>query len=87
MGWAIRCEGASSQRSQGRSIWLCAAISYGAGARTIRTDTHRLIAHKNGYAELYDHTSAEKETRNIAEANPDLVERLLKRLEERLARE
>lgn len=61
------------------------AISYGRGSRTIRTDTHRLIVHKDGHAELYDHTSAEKETKNVAEANPALVEELSARLEERLS--
>ncbi len=61
------------------------AISYGRGARTIRTDTHRLIVHKNGHTEVYDHTSAEKETRNVAEANPALVEDLLTRMQARLS--
>lgn len=61
-----------------------AALSYSGGAKTIRTDTHRLIVHKGGHAELYDHTSKEKETKNTAENNPDLVKRLSARLEERL---
>ncbi len=60
------------------------AISYGRGAKTIRTDTHRLIVHNGGHVELYDHTSAEEETKNVAEANPALVEELSARLEERL---
>ena len=60
------------------------AISYGSGAKTIRTDTHRLIVHNDGHAELYDHTSTEKETKNIATANPDLVGDLLSSLKERL---
>ena len=34
------------------------SIAYHGSARTIRTSTHRLILHKDGYAELYDHTSA-----------------------------
>ena len=42
------------------------AISYGGGATTIRNDTHRLIVHKDGHVELYDHRSTEKETKNIA---------------------
>ena len=62
------------------------AISYGGKGRTIRTDTHRLILHKNGFAELYDHTSAEGETLNIAESNPQLVQSLSKRLQQRLGR-
>jgi len=64
-----------------------AAISYHGSSRTIRTDTHRLILHKDGYAELYDHTSAEQETKNIAPANPDLVEKLSACLQKRLNRE
>jgi len=60
------------------------AISYGRGAKTIRTDTHRLIVHNDGYVELYDHTSVEKEAKNLAEANPDLAKELLARLLGRL---
>lgn len=60
------------------------AISYAKGKRTIRTESHRLIVHDDGYAELYDHTSAEKETKNIAEAFPEIVERLSSQLETRL---
>lgn len=59
------------------------AISY-ARAQTIRTDTHRLILHSDGYAELYDHTSAEKETRNIAEQHPEIVKSLSRQLTDRL---
>lgn len=42
------------------------AISYKPKAKTIRTDAHRLIMHEDGYVELYDHSSEEKETRNLA---------------------
>ena len=49
------------------------AISYHGSAKTIRTDTHRLILHKDGYAELYDHSSSDGETRNIAESNLSMV--------------
>jgi iduronate 2-sulfatase len=59
------------------------AISY-AGGRTIRTDTHRLILHRDGYVELYDHSTAEKETKNVAESNPEVVQQLVTRLIERL---
>lgn len=61
------------------------AIAYAGNARTIRTDTHRLILHKDGYSELYDHTSAEKETKNIAEGNASLVKELSTRLQDRLS--
>ncbi len=60
------------------------AISYWQDARTIRTEGHRLILHDDGYAELYDEQSAEKETKNLAEAEPSLVEQLTGRLRERL---
>lgn len=52
------------------------AISYNGNAKTIRTPTHRMTLHKNGFVELYDHISIEKETKNIARENPDLVAEL-----------
>ncbi len=60
-----------------------AAISYAKG-RTIRTETHRLITHQDGHVELYDHTSAENETRNVADAHPKLVAQLQAQLQKRL---
>ena len=60
-----------------------AAISY-ARARTIRTETHRLIAHRDGHMELYDHTSAENETLNVADAHPAIVAQLKAELLKRL---
>jgi iduronate 2-sulfatase len=62
-----------------------AAVAYTGGARTIRTDTHRLIAHKDGHLELYDHTTPEGETLNRAEQQPEKVRTLRARLEQRLA--
>jgi iduronate 2-sulfatase len=59
------------------------AVSY-ARARTIRTKTHRLVAHKRGHVELYDHREADGETRNIAEQNPAVVKDLLRQLDRRL---
>ena len=61
------------------------AFAYKSGAQTIRTDTRRLIAHKSGQLELYDHTSSAGETENLAEAQPKKVETLLKQLRERLS--
>ncbi|WP_246124729.1 sulfatase [Algibacter pacificus] len=52
------------------------AIAYTRKASTIRTSTHRMTLHKDGFVELYDHTSAEKETKNIAKEYPELVEEL-----------
>ena len=56
------------------------AISYHGGARTIRTSTHRLVKHKNGHHELYDHTSPEGETKNIAEENLGLTKALASKI-------
>jgi len=64
-----------------------AAFSYGRGAKTIRTNTHRLIVHKDGHVELYDHTSKGSETRNVAKDRPALVQKLSTRLRKRLNRE
>jgi len=52
------------------------AVSYHGNARTLRTDSHRLILHQDGYAELYDHTLSAGETRNVADSNPALLEAL-----------
>ncbi len=52
------------------------AISYHKNARTLRTETHRLIKHSNGHLELYDHTTTEGETKNLAQENPELTARL-----------
>ena len=62
------------------------AVAYRGGAETIRTDTHRLIAHKNGHLELYDHTTPEAETKNLAAVQPEKAAALLKRLRDRLGK-
>ncbi len=63
------------------------AISYARKDTTIRTDSYRLIAHDDGHLELYDHTSAEGETRNIANRSPEITTRLLHQIQERLQTE
>jgi iduronate 2-sulfatase len=60
------------------------AIAYTARAQTIRQGSHRMILHKDGYIELYDHSSAEGETRNIAIGNETLIARLTMVLNKRL---
>lgn len=60
------------------------AIAYSGANRTIRTDAYRLILHKDGYAELYDHTTPEPETRNIADQKPSVVKQLSQILKQRL---
>lgn len=61
------------------------AVSYKSNTlRTIRTDTHRLIAHPKGQIELYDHRTPDAETKNVAESQPKEAKRLLGLLEERM---
>ena len=62
------------------------AIAYRGSAQTIRTDTHRLIAHRRGELELYDHTTPEGEAKNLADAQPEKAAALLKQLKARLAK-
>lgn len=61
-----------------------AALSYGGNRKTIRTDSHRLVLHKDGYAELYDHRTPASETANVAKENPSLVAELSKQIRDRL---
>ncbi|MDA7882412.1 sulfatase-like hydrolase/transferase, partial [Akkermansiaceae bacterium] len=56
------------------------AISYNGKAKTIRTSTHRLIAHAKGHLELYSHLSAEGETMNLAESDKETAQTLLAKL-------
>ncbi|MDA3926734.1 MAG: sulfatase [Kiritimatiellae bacterium] len=60
------------------------AYSYWAKKQSIRTATHRMILYKDGYAELYDHTSKEKESKNISKENPELVKQLSSMIKARL---
>lgn len=61
------------------------AFAYRSNVQTIRTETHRLIAHKNGHLELYDHRTPEAETKNVAEEQPEVAQKLLAQLKARLA--
>jgi iduronate 2-sulfatase len=58
------------------------ALAYLKDATTLRTSTHRFILHKNGFVELYDHSS---ETENVADKYPNLVVELKKALKDKLA--
>ncbi len=62
------------------------AVSYKGGAQTVRTDSHRLILHGNGFAELYDHTSRARETKNVADAQPAVVKELSAWLQTRMGK-
>ena len=55
-------------------------VAYQQGSATIRTTTHRLILHDDGYTELYDHTSEHAESKNIALQYPVIVEELKRTL-------
>ncbi|MFG0291167.1 MAG: sulfatase [Rhodopirellula sp. JB044] len=61
------------------------AVSYGK-ANSIRTDAFRLIVHKDGFVELYDHRADPLELSNVASEHPEVVNRLSRMLEERLSR-
>ncbi len=52
------------------------AISYFGNSETIRTDRYRLIRHPKNKFELYDHTSADGETINLADKNPELIDEI-----------
>ncbi|MDF7806319.1 sulfatase [Pontiellaceae bacterium B12219] len=62
------------------------AIACWNNKETIRTDRYRLVVHPSGAVELYDHTSPEKETLNIASVHPDLVVTLKMKLRKQLER-
>lgn len=61
------------------------AVSYSGGADTIRTDRYRLIRHRKGHVELYDHQEDPGETKNIAGDKTALVADLSKQLDAKLA--
>jgi iduronate 2-sulfatase len=60
------------------------ALGYWRDVMTIRTTTHRLLLHNDGFVELYDHTTPENETKNVAEKNPELVEELKQAIKAKL---
>lgn len=60
------------------------AFAYFKEAATVRTETHRMSLHKDGFVELYDHRTAENETRNVADQYPEVVEELKYVLKTRL---
>ncbi|GAA4237868.1 sulfatase [Postechiella marina] len=60
------------------------AVAYNGRAKTIRTDVYRLIAHKNGLFELYNHSIDPLEINNIALDNKALVNKLHKLLLQKL---
>ncbi len=53
-----------------------ATIAYRNPYQTIRTNRYRLIIHNSGETELYDHYSAAKETVNLANEQPEIVQKL-----------
>jgi len=61
------------------------ALSYHDSAVTLRSDTHRLIVHRDGGVELYDHIADAGETRNVAHTEPDRVVGLAREIHARAA--
>ena len=59
------------------------AIAYRSNSQTIRSEQHRLIEHKDGHLELYDHADV-GETKNLAAEQPALAAKLKMMLAERL---
>ncbi len=56
------------------------AVSYFKQARSLRSERYRLIVHRNGHRELYDHQASAGETLNVADRWPQVcaeLERLL----------
>ena len=66
-------------KASGRS-----AVSYKSKEATIRSATHRLVAHKKGALELYDFTAEDGGSRNCAEQQPETTQLLLAELKQRL---
>lgn len=62
------------------------AVGYFGRGQTIRNDRYRLIRHRSGFEELYDHADDPNETRNVADAKPEIASRLRRALAERLGR-
>ena len=60
------------------------AVSYSKSAHSIRTSRYRLISHKEKYFELYDHSTTERETKNIASKNSKIVRQLLTELNSKI---
>lgn len=59
-------------------------IAYKKGAKTLRTATHRMVLHEDGFVELYDHETAAKESINVANQFPEVVKSLTQILEAKL---
>jgi iduronate 2-sulfatase len=59
------------------------AYSYKGSTKTVRTESHRLILHQDGFAELYDHRSEARESQNVADANREVVEELTRKIQAR----
>lgn len=59
-------------------------VAYTPKAQTIRTKTHRLIVHNDGFVELYDYSKDEDETKNVADQNPEIVKNLIDLLQAKM---
>lgn len=60
------------------------ALAYQKDVTSIRTTTYRMSLHKDGFVELYDHSSEEKETVNVAGKKSEVVVELKEILKNKL---
>jgi len=54
------------------------------GRRTLRTGTHRLVVHRDGFRELHDYRDDPRETQNVAEEEREVADRLAEVLDAEL---
>lgn len=59
------------------------AVSYFRGRVTLRNETHRLIVHENGEAELYQHTPSGGGDRNLAAEYPGIIDEMAEEIHHR----
>lgn len=77
-------DGASlAEQLRGQTQPTDMAVAYFNQARTLRSPQYRLIAHRDGFLELYDHYQQSGEVANLAEQLPEVCQQLLKTLNDR----
>ena len=68
---------------QGQTLEPQTAVSYFRQARSLRSDRYRLIVHRDGQRELYDHQRPDGETLNLADELPQVCAELEQTLNSR----
>lgn len=62
------------------------AVAYTPKAKSLRTEYYKLIVHNDGFNELYDLKTKQKETQNVADKHPDIVKKLTLMLNDKLSK-